>query len=115
MKVQRKNPFENMALCNFDTRIVKVVQVTHHQADIRYGMSKGIPVLMYVTYVGLLDIIWDSFDLDCILEKGDFLFTSLNNYRYFRMEDLPQELFIENLSINLEFLNNIEGEVRGHS
>ena len=51
--------------------------------------------------------IWDSFDLDCILQKGDILFVSPNNYRYryLGMEDLPQEFFIENSSINLEFLN----------
>ena len=31
-----------MALSNFDTRIIKVVQVTHHQNYIRYGVSQGI-------------------------------------------------------------------------
>ena len=40
--------------------------------------------------------IWDSFDLDCILQKGDILFKSLNNYGYIGMEDIPQEIFIEN-------------------
>ena len=28
------NPFEKMALKNFDTTIMKVVQATHHQGDI---------------------------------------------------------------------------------
>ena len=55
--------------------------------------------------------IWDSFDLDCILQKGDILFESANNYRYLGMEDLPQEFFIENSSINLEFLNNRTGKI----
>ena len=39
------------------------------------------------------------------------MFISLNNYRYPEMEDLSQEAFIENLSINIEFLNNRTGEI----
>ena len=31
-----------MALSNFDNKIRKVVQATHHQGDIRYGMLRGI-------------------------------------------------------------------------
>ena len=50
--------------------------------------------------------IWDSFDLDCILQRGNLLFKSLNKYRYLLMEDLPEKFFIENLSINVEFVNN---------
>ena len=30
-----------MALSNFDTGIIKVVQATHRQGDIIYGMSSG--------------------------------------------------------------------------
>ena len=55
--------------------------------------------------------IWDSFGLDCISQKGDLLFKSLNNYRYLGMEDMPQEFFIENSSINVEFLNIRTGEI----
>ena len=54
---------------------------------------------------------WVSFDLDCILQKGDLLFKSLNNYRHLGMEDLPQDFFIENVSINIEFLNIRTGEI----
>ena len=54
---------------------------------------------------------WDSFHLDCILQIEDLLFKSLNNYRFLGMEDLPQEFFIENLSINVEFPNNRTGEI----
>ena len=40
IKFQSNNPFEKMILSNFYTRIMKVVQVTHHQGDIRYEMSR---------------------------------------------------------------------------
>ena len=81
---------------------MKVVQTTHHQGDIRYGMSsRGIQCscmsLMSVSWTLFkCESIWDSFDLDCILQKGDILFKSLNNYAYTGMEDIPQEIFIEN-------------------
>ena len=95
---------------------MKVVQATQHQGDIRYGMSSGIQCscmsLMSVCWTLFKSVsIWDSFDLDCILQKGDFLFKSLNKYQYLGMEDLPQEFFIENLSINVEFLNIRIGEI----
>ena len=96
-----------MALSNFDTRIIKVVQATHQQVDIRYEMSRGIQCscmsLMSVCWT-LLSL-WVSFGLECMLQKWNVLFKSLNNYRCLGMEDLPQEFFIENSSINVEFLN----------
>ena len=49
-----------------------------------------------------LNIIWESFDLDC---------KSLNNCRHIGMEDLPHEFFIEKFSINVEFLNNRTVEI----
>ena len=87
-----------MALSNFDSSIMNVVQVTHHQGDIRYGISRTIQCL-YMSFMSVCWTlfksvsIWDSFDLDCILQKGDLLFKSLNNYKYPGMEDLPQEIF----------------------
>ena len=54
---------------------------------------------------------WDSFNLDCILQKWNLLFKSLNNYRCLGMEDLPQETFLENSLINVEFLYNRTGEI----
>ena len=39
------------------------------------------------------------------------MFKSVNNHRYLGVENLPQEFFIENSSINIEFLNNRTGEI----
>ena len=105
-----------MAVSNFDTRIMKVVQATHQPGDIRYGMSREIQC----SSISLMSICWtlfksvsipDFFNLDCILQKGDILFKSLNNYKHLGMKDLSQEIFVENSSINIEFLNNKTGEV----
>ena len=58
---------------------MKVVQATHHKDDIKYRMSRGIQC----SFMSLIPVCWISCE-----------------------EDLPQELFIENLSINVEYLNN---------
>ena len=101
---------------NFDTRIVKVIQATPHQDDIRYGMLKGIQCsymsLLLVCWTLFMSVsIWDALGLNCILQKGNVLFKSLNNYRYFGMEDLPQEFFIGTLLVNVECLNIRTGEI----
>ena len=95
-----------MTLSNFGTRIIKVVQANHQQGYIRYGMSRGIQCLcmslMSVCWKLFKSVsIWDSFDLDCILQKGDVLSTSLNNYKYLGIEDLPQE----NILYLIEYLD----------
>ena len=84
---------------------MKIVQATRHQGDVRYEMLRG----MHCSCMSLTSVcwtlfksasIWDSFDQDCVLQKGDLLFKSLNNYIYLGIEDLSQEFFIENSPIN---------------
>ena len=55
IKFESKSTSEKVALSDFGTRIMKVVQVTHHQGDIRY--VKGYTVLIDVIHVNLLNII----------------------------------------------------------
>ena len=38
---------------------------------------------------------WDTFDLDCVLGKGDQLSKSIGKFRYLRMEDLSQNFFLK--------------------
>ena len=107
IKFQNENPFERMALSSFDTRIMKVVQATHQY---QIWNVEGYTLVIYVTYVSLLDIIyksssiWYTFDLDWILQKGYLLFKSLNNGRY--LGTLSKEFLIECSSVNIEFINN---------
>ena len=107
IKFQNENPFERMALSSFDTRIMKVVQAAHQN---QIWNVEGYKLVIYVTYVSLLDIIyksssiWYTFDLDWILQKGHLLFKSLNNGRY--LGTLSKEFLIEYSSVNIEFINN---------
>ena len=72
-----QNPFEKMASNNFNARIMKVVQATHHKDDIRYEMSSvySAHLCHLCQFVGhYLSMLAerDSFDLDCILQKEIF-------------------------------------------
>ena len=105
-----------MKLSIRDYTIVRVVQATHHQGDVRYGASRGTECscisLISVSwklfkYPGL----WNNFYLDYILGKGEYLFKFINKFRYLWMEDSPQEFLIENFSVNVEFLENKTGEI----
>ena len=55
---------------------MKVIQATHYQGDIRYGMLRDIQrscmSLMSVCWALFKSVsIWDSVDLNCILRKGN--------------------------------------------
>lgn len=54
--------------------------------------------------------LWNKFDLDWILGNGDQLFKFIYKFRYLGIEDLSQEFFIENCSINVELLKNMAGK-----
>ena len=59
--------------------------------------------------------LWDKFDLDFILGKRDQLLKFIGKFQYLGMEFLNQEFFMENCSINVEFLDNKTGEITaGH-
>ena len=53
-------------------------------------------------------VIWDKYDLNYILAKGDQLSEFFEKIRYFGMKELPQELLVEKSSINVEFLRKKE-------
>ena len=93
-----------MALSVRDYTIIKVVQATHHQGNVKYGISRGIQYscmsLMSINWILFRSPgLWDKFDFDWILGKGDQLFKFMGKFRYLGMEDLPQEFLVENSPI----------------
>ena len=65
--------------------IIKVVQATHHQGDVRYDVSRGIQCF----YMSVISVswtlfkspgLWDKFDFDSILGKVD-QFHCLNQFQ----------------------------------
>ena len=75
-----------MALRIRDYTILKVVQATHHQGDVRYCTFRGIQCscisLMSITWVLFRSLdLWDKFDLDSILGKEDHCLNLLENLR----------------------------------
>ena len=89
-----------MALKIRDYTIIEVVQATHHRGmlDMVHGIQWSCMSLMSITWTlfgspGL----WDKFDLDGILGKGDHSFKFIGKFRYIGMEVLPQEFSVINL------------------
>ena len=90
-----------------DYTIIKVVQATHHQGDVKYGISTGrygISTGIQCSCMSLVSLRWtlfkssalcDKFDLDWILGKGDQLFKFIGKFRYLGTDDLPQEFLTE--------------------
>ena len=98
--ILKQKRFEDMSLSIRHYTLIKVIQATHHQDDVRYGASRGIQCLcmslISVSWTSKNKIswfkspgLWNQFDLDCILGKGDQLFKFVGKFRYLQVEDLP--------------------------
>ena len=99
-----------------DSLVVKVVHASHHQGSERYGSSRGIQcscmalIAVYWTLLKRISL-WKTAYLDCILQKGDDLFKKLNLMRILSVDDLPQNCKIEDVSLNLDYLESKTGEI----
>ena len=91
-----------------------------HQGDVRYGTSSGIRC----SCISLVSVSWrfvrssdllNKFDLDCIVGKGNQLFTFIGKFRYLGIEDLPQNFSIGNSSVKVELLKSKTGEITAGS
>ena len=99
-----------MALSIRDYTIIQVALATHHQGDVRYGTSRLqclciLLILASWTFFRSPGL-WSKLDWDAILDKWNLFFKSPGKFRYLGIEDLPQEFFIEDLPINVQFLEN---------
>ena len=111
----KQKPFEDTSLSIRDYTFIKEVQASHHQDDVRYGVSKGIQCscksLILVSWTLFKSSgLFNKFDLDCILDKRNQLFKFIDKFRYLGVEDLPQEFMKENSPIYVELLENKTGE-----
>ena len=96
--------------------VVKVVHTSHYQRSERYGNSRGIQcscmVLIPICWTLLKGIVLlKSINLDCILWKGYHLFKKLDIMRILSIDDLPQNCKIEDVSLNLDYLENKTGKI----
>ena len=87
-----------MSECN--NSIAKIVRASHHQGDTRYGITRGLQclciALMPICWTLFKRVIlWDSFELDSILENGDQLFKDINLLRYLSVDDLPRHFILK--------------------
>ena len=93
-----------------------VARTTHHQRDLRYGAIASFQCscmsLISVCWNIVISVTtWDGTDLDMILENGDQLFKSLNQYRLLGIDNLPRTVSIHNYSVDIFLLDNKTGEI----
>ena len=96
----KEKRFEDMSVSIRDYTLVKVVQTSHYKRDVRYGASR----VIQCSCMSLISVswtlfrspgLWNKFDLDFILGKGDQLLKCIGKFRYLGVEDIPQEFMIE--------------------
>lgn len=86
-----------------DYTIIKVVQVTHYQGDVRYVTSRGFR-FSCMSLISVTSNLFksagprDKLDLDYILGKVDALIKFIAKFRHLGIEDLPQDFLTENSS-----------------
>ena len=83
----------------------------HTIGDLLYGATAGIRrfcmSLMPVRWNTFISVTtWDGSGLDMILENGDHLFKSLNQYRLRGVDDLPRTVNIYSYSVDIFLLDN---------
>ena len=71
-----------MALSIKDYTIIKVAQATHSQIDVSYGSYRSIQCScmspIFVSWTSFKSpVLWDKFDVDCVLREGNQLFNLL--------------------------------------
>ena len=79
--------------------------------DLRYGATARIQCscmsLMSVCWRTFISVTtWDGAHLDMILENGDRLFKSLNQYILLGVDDLPGTVNIYSYSVDIILLDN---------
>ena len=89
LNIKQKFFLKVMALNIRDYTIIKGVQTTHNEGDVRYGWYRSIQC----SCLSLLSLswalfkspgLWDKFDVDCMLHRGDQLFKLIGKFRYLR-------------------------------
>ena len=68
-------------------------------------------VSIFLSTLSRSQALWDKYDFDCTLHKGDHLSKFTGQFRYLMIENLSQEFLIENSSVNVELLKNMTGEI----
>ena len=91
--------------------IQKVVLGTFHQGNSKFADTAGIQCSCNALYAICFSIVkkvslWKSHDLDYILEKGDETFKHLGIPRPLFMSELPHNILIENMFIEIDMLDN---------
>ena len=87
-----------------------VIEATFHQGNDKFGSTKGIQCscisLFCVSFSAFKNISrWSSHDLEYVIEQGDALYKATGSVEFLSCPDLPRELEIENVNVQIDFLH----------
>ena len=94
--------------------IQKAVLGSFHQGHEKFGDTAGIQCACNALFAICFSVIkkvtiWKIWDLDYILEQGDALFKKVNISRALSIDELPQQVLIGNVIVDIEMLGNFYG------
>ena len=100
--------------------MIKSVQGSFHQADLRFGNSAGTQCaccgLVSVTFTLVKSPgKWISTDLDFIVVKGDEIYNTVDKVGHLLFDELPRKISLFNIDIDVNFLNFNAGVLCGNS
>ena len=96
--------------------ILKCTQGTFNQGDPKFGETRGLQCTCIARYSICFSVFkkvsrWRKNDLDCVLEKGDRLYKVLNVAHYLSFPEVPTNVTIGNLNINIRVIEERFGSV----
>ena len=100
--------------------ILKVVQGSFNQANLKFGETAGrqcaCNTLFSIAWSVIRQVgLWNSSDLDFILNEGDKIYKGLHIGTFISADELPQCINIENNEIYVEKLRFHQGTILKHS
>ena len=100
--------------------ILKVVKASYQQGNIRFGCTAGNQCACNSLFALAWSIIrkvalWNTFDLDYILDHGDLMYKKLNLNRPLAIIDLPDNIDTGICNISFEMLGNETGFLSFHN
>ena len=108
----------NPAAVNVPYVPLATIQATFHQGNDKFGETKGIQCscisLFGIIFSAFKNIArWTCHDLEYIIEQGDGLYKTTGRSDYLSSTELPQEITVENLQVNIDLDANYFGILKG--
>ena len=96
--------------------VAKIIEGSFHMGHVKFGETAGIQcacnALFSLCWSSVKRVtLWNTWDMDYILEKGDELYKSLNIFTPVNIDELPQHVNIEGCLLTVRLLSQEQGNI----